>query len=33
VLHAGLIVGYGTVDEVLANPLHSYVRTLASLQS
>ena len=33
VLHAGLIVGYGTVDEVLANPLHEYVRTLASLQS
>jgi peptide/nickel transport system ATP-binding protein len=33
VLHAGLIVGYGTVDEVLANPLHSYVRTLAALQS
>lgn len=33
VLHAGLIVGYGTVDDVLANPLHSYVRTLASLQS
>jgi ABC-type oligopeptide transport system ATPase subunit len=33
VLHAGLIVGYGSVDEVLANPLHSYVRTLASLQS
>src|SRR6478752_495355 len=22
VLHAGLIVGYGTVDEMLANPLH-----------
>jgi ABC-type glutathione transport system ATPase component len=33
VLHAGLIVGYGTVDEVLANPLHPYVRTLAGLQS
>lgn len=33
VLHAGLIVGYGAVDEVLANPLHGYVRTLASLQS
>jgi ABC-type glutathione transport system ATPase component len=33
VLHAGLIVGYGGVDEVLANPLHGYVRTLASLQS
>src|SRR5690606_7007160 len=29
VLHAGLIVGYGGVDEVLANPLHQYVRTLA----
>ncbi|PZQ91725.1 MAG: ABC transporter ATP-binding protein [Leifsonia xyli] len=33
VLHAGLIVGYGDVDEVLANPLHDYVRTLAALQS
>ncbi|HLU63935.1 MAG TPA: dipeptide/oligopeptide/nickel ABC transporter ATP-binding protein [Protaetiibacter sp.] len=33
VLHAGLIVGYGSVDEVLANPLHQYVRTLAELQS
>lgn len=33
VLHAGLIVGYGTVDEVLANPLHRYVRTLAGLHA
>lgn len=33
VLHAGLIVGYGTVDEVLANPLHEYVRTLAGLHA
>jgi len=33
VLHAGLIVGYGGVDEVLANPLHQYVHTLASLQA
>ncbi len=31
VLHAGLIVGYGTVDEVLANPLHAYTRRLAEL--
>lgn len=31
VLHAGLIVGYGQVDEVLAHPLHSYVRRLAEL--
>ena len=33
VLHAGLIVGYGTVDEVLANPLHAYVRRLAELSA
>ena len=33
VLHAGLIVGYGTVDEVLANPLHRYVRRLAELSA
>jgi len=33
VLHAGLIVGYGSVDEVLAHPLHGYVRTLAGLQA
>lgn len=33
VLHAGLIVGYGPVEEVLADPLHPYVRTLAGLQS
>ena len=33
VLHAGLIVGYGTVDDVLAHPLHRYVRTLASLHA
>ncbi|AYF98942.1 ATP-binding cassette domain-containing protein [Protaetiibacter intestinalis] len=31
VLHAGLIVGYGSVDEVLANPLHGYVQRLAEL--
>ncbi|MFT4285920.1 MAG: dipeptide/oligopeptide/nickel ABC transporter ATP-binding protein [Protaetiibacter sp.] len=33
VLHAGLIVGYGPVDEVLATPLHEYVRTLAGLHA
>lgn len=33
VLHAGLIVGYGPVDEVLANPLHGYVRMLAELHA
>ena len=33
VLHAGLIVGYGSVDEVLANPLHHYVRRLAELSA
>ena len=33
VLHAGLIVGYGTVDEVLAKPLHPYVRRLAELSA
>lgn len=33
VLHAGLIVGYGPVDDVLANPLHSYVRRLAELSA
>jgi ABC-type glutathione transport system ATPase component len=33
VLHAGLIVGYGTVDDVLAHPLHAYVRRLAELSA
>jgi peptide/nickel transport system ATP-binding protein len=33
VLHAGLIVGYGTVDDVLANPLHAYTRRLAELHT
>ncbi|QEO10855.1 ABC transporter ATP-binding protein [Protaetiibacter larvae] len=33
VLHAGLVVGYGGVDEVLAHPLHPYVRRLAELSS
>lgn len=33
VLHAGLIVGYGSVDEVLAKPLHPYVRRLAELSA
>jgi len=33
VLHAGLIVGYGAVDEVLAKPLHPYVRRLAELSA
>lgn len=33
VLHAGLIVGYGTVDDVLASPLHAYTRRLAELHT
>ena len=33
VLHAGLIVGYGTVDDVLAKPLHAYTRRLAELSA
>ncbi|WP_167050812.1 dipeptide/oligopeptide/nickel ABC transporter ATP-binding protein [Salinibacterium sp. ZJ77] len=33
VLHAGLIVGYGTVDDVLAKPLHAYTRRLAELHT
>jgi len=33
VLHAGLIVGYGSVDDVLAKPLHPYVRRLAELSA
>lgn len=32
VMHAGHFVGYGKVDEVLDNPLHPYVRTLAALR-
>tara|TARA_Y100000814_G_scaffold291726_1_gene268755 strand:- start:1592 stop:2383 length:792 start_codon:yes stop_codon:yes gene_type:complete len=32
VMHAGHFVGYGKVDEVLSDPLHPYVRTLAALQ-
>ncbi len=33
VLHAGLIVGYGAVDDVLAKPLHPYTRRLAELHT
>ncbi len=32
VMHAGLLVGHGHVDEVLGNPLHPYVSGLAALQ-
>jgi peptide/nickel transport system ATP-binding protein len=31
VMHTGLLVGYGQVDEVLRNPLHPYVERLAAL--
>jgi len=31
VLHRGMLVGYGQVDEVLANPLHRYVEALADI--
>ena len=31
VMHAGLLVGYGQVDEVLQHPLHPYVQRLAAL--
>ena len=31
VMHAGLLVGYGQVDEVLRSPLHPYVERLAAL--
>jgi len=30
VMHEGMFVGYGQVDEVLANPLHDYVAALAA---
>jgi ABC-type dipeptide/oligopeptide/nickel transport system ATPase component len=33
VMHAGLLVGYGQVDEVLRHPLHPYVDRLAALQA
>jgi ABC-type dipeptide/oligopeptide/nickel transport system ATPase component len=33
VMHAGLLVGYGQVDEVLQHPLHPYVDRLAALQA
>lgn len=33
VLHAGLLVGYGQVDDVLSHPLHPYVDRLAALQA
>ncbi|WBU38435.1 ATP-binding cassette domain-containing protein [Homoserinibacter sp. YIM 151385] len=32
VMHAGMLVGYGDVDEVLATPLHPYVAQLARTQ-
>lgn len=32
IMHEGMFVGYGQVDEVLANPLHPYVEALAALQ-
>lgn len=32
VLHRGMLVGYGEVDAVLADPLHPYVASLAALQ-
>ncbi|MBN9606669.1 MAG: ABC transporter ATP-binding protein [Actinomycetales bacterium] len=33
VMHAGIFVGYGAADDVLANPLHPYVARLAELQA
>ncbi|MEP6843870.1 MAG: ATP-binding cassette domain-containing protein [Pseudolysinimonas sp.] len=33
VMYAGLLVGYGQVDEVLRRPLHPYVESLAAMQS
>jgi ABC-type dipeptide/oligopeptide/nickel transport system ATPase component len=33
VMHAGIFVGYGAVDDVLAKPTHPYVVRLAALQS
>jgi len=30
VMHEGMFVGYGHVDEVLDNPLHPYVEALAA---
>ena len=33
VMHAGLLVGYGQVDEVLRHPLHPYVQRLAALHA
>ncbi len=33
VMHAGLLVGYGQVDEVLRHPLHPYVEGLAELHA
>src|SRR5690606_33259764 len=31
VLHQGILVGYGQVDDVLRNPMHPYVAALADL--
>lgn len=33
VLQAGIVVGYGEVDQVLGHPLHPYVERLAALQA
>ncbi len=33
VMHEGMFVGYGQVDEVLANPLHPYVEALSAAQA
>ena len=32
IMHGGMFVGLGQVDEVLATPLHPYVRALSALQ-
>jgi ABC-type glutathione transport system ATPase component len=33
VMHEGMFVGYGHVDEVLGNPLHPYVEALSAAQA
>jgi len=33
VMHEGMFVGYGQVDEVLAHPLHPYVEALSAAQA
>jgi ABC-type oligopeptide transport system ATPase subunit len=32
IMHGGLFVGLGHVDEVLGNPMHPYVTKLAAMQ-